>query len=594
MSLYQAPVRDMRFHIDEVFDFPSHYEGFAQGLEASPDIVTAVLDGAARFAEEVLAPIDATGDAVGCTWKEGEVTTPPGFKEAYQEYIANGWTTLSMPENLGGQGLPSSLAGFCMEMLCSANHSWTMYPGLSMGGIQTIAAHATDELKSQYLPKLIAGNWSATMCLTEAHCGSDLGLLRTKAVPADDGSYRISGSKIFISSGEHDLTDNIIHIVLARLPDAPPGIKGISLFLVPKYFPDRDGEVGERNKVQCGSIEHKMGINGNATCVINFDQATGYLISPPNKGMSCMFTFINESRMGVAQQALAKIEVSHQNSLRYARERVQFRATQRLDPDVPADPIIVHPDIRRMLYTQSAFAEGGRGLSYFLAMQTDLERYSDNTQVRDNAEQLLSLLTPIAKGFLSEVCQEATSYGVQIFGGHGYVKDNHQEQHLRDARITSIYEGTTGIQGLDLLGRKILASRGKALEPFLLVVNNYCQQHPSANFTASLQKQMQKWTALTGELGLKASQNPDEVNAAAYDFLMYSGYTVMAWIWAKSAAVAEAALEKNPTGSDADFYRGKLATARFYFERILPRTLALDASIRAGVETLPQWSVAAE
>ena len=356
MSQYQAPLRDMRFNIEEVFDFTSHYASFPQGREASPDIVTAVLESAAQFAEEVLAPLDAIGDKIGCTWHDGEVTTPPGFKEAYAEYIGNGWTTLAMPTELGGQGLPPSLAGFCMEIMCSANHAWTMYPGLSLGGIQTIAAHADDDLKRRYLPNLIAGTWSATMCLTEAHCGSDLGLLRTRATPTADGSYRISGSKIFISSGEHDLTDNIVHIVLARLPDAPPGIKGISLFLVPKFMVDEKGQRGSRNTVRCGSIEHKMGIHGNATCVINFDEATGYLISPPHKGMSCMFTFINESRMGVAQQALSQIEVSHQTALRYAHERVQFRASMRSNPDAAADPIIVHPDIRRMLLTQRAFA----------------------------------------------------------------------------------------------------------------------------------------------------------------------------------------------------------------------------------------------
>ncbi|MDP2139376.1 MAG: acyl-CoA dehydrogenase C-terminal domain-containing protein [Gammaproteobacteria bacterium] len=589
MSNYQAPLRDMKFHTDEVLDFPAHYSGFAQGQEASPDIVTAILESAAQFAEEVLAPLDKVGDEIGCQWHDGEVTTPPGFKAAYAEYIANGWTTLSMPVELGGQGLPASLSGLCMEIMCTANHAWTMYPGLSMGGIQTIAAHADDSLKQLYLPSLIAGQWSATMCLTEAHCGSDLGLLRTRATPSADGSYRITGSKIFISSGEHDLTDNIVHIVLARLPDAPPGIKGISLFLVPKFMVTESGKVGSRNTVRCGSIEHKMGIHGNATCVINFDDAVGYLISPPNKGMSCMFTFINESRMGVAQQALAQIEVSHQNALRYARDRVQFRGTVRRNPEAQADPIIVHPDIRRMLFTQKAFAEGGRALSYFLAKQADLERYSDNADVRENADALLSLLTPVAKGFLSEVAMEATSYGIQIFGGHGYVREWGQEQHFRDARITSIYEGTSGIQGLDLLGRKILASGGQALAPFVMLVSGFCQQNPSGTWTADVQKHLQEWTALTAELGQKAMQNPDEVNAAAYDYLMYSGYTVLAWIWAQADNVANAALQKDPSDQEAEFYHGKIATARFYFERILPRTLALAVSMRSGVENLPEF-----
>ncbi|MCB1666577.1 MAG: acyl-CoA dehydrogenase C-terminal domain-containing protein, partial [Pseudomonadales bacterium] len=376
----------------------------------------------------------------------------------------------------------------------------------------------------------------------------------------------------------------------ARLPDAPPGIKGISLFLVPKFMVDAQGNVGARNSVRCGSIEHKMGIHGNATCVINFDEARGYLISEPHKGMGAMFTFINESRMGVAQQGLAQMEASHQNALRYAHERVQFRGTKRDNPDAAADPIIVHPDIRRMLFTQKAFIEGGRALSYFLAMQTDHERYSDDDALKAEADALLSVLTPIAKGFLSEVSVEATSYGIQIFGGHGYIREWGQEQHFRDARITSIYEGTSGIQGLDLLGRKILASGGKALEPFVKLMLGFCQANPGSPYTPALQKQVQDWIALTKELGAKAMQDADEVNSAAYEYLMYSGYTVLAWIWAQAAVVASKALEAKPV--DAEFYEAKLHTARFYFERLLPRTLALAAGIRAGVGTLPPFPAA--
>ncbi|MDX1492123.1 MAG: acyl-CoA dehydrogenase C-terminal domain-containing protein [Pseudohongiellaceae bacterium] len=591
MSQYKAPLRDMRFCIDEVLDFPTHYKSFAQGEEATPDLVEAILENAAQFAEEVLAPLDSIGDSEGCQWNDGEVTTPTGFKEAYDTYISNEWIGLSMPQEVGGQGLPSSLAGLCMEIFCGANHAWTMYPGLSMGGIQTIMAHASDELKALYLPKLIAGKWSATMCLTEAHCGSDLGLLRTKATPNDDGSYSISGSKIFISSGEHDLTENIIHIVLARLPDAPPGIKGISLFLVPKFNVDTNGECDERNKVKCGSIEHKMGIHGNATCVMNFDDAKGYLISPPHKGMSRMFTFINESRMGVAQQALAQMEASHQSALAYAKDRVQFRGVNRSNPDADADPIIVHPDVRRMLYTQKAFAEGGRALSYYLAMQADREHYLSDEQSKAQAEQTLSLLTPIAKGFLSEVCMEATTYGIQVFGGHGYIKEWGQERHFRDARITSIYEGTTGIQGLDLLGRKILASKGKMLQDFIGTVMEFCQENPASPYTQKLQEQMQQWAALTQQIGAKALRNPDEVNAAAYDYLMYSGYCVFAWIWAQSAAVARRALDAGAQGNDKEFYQQKLATAEFFYTRLLPRTNGLAMSIQAGTDTLPSFAL---
>ena len=437
---------------------------------------------------------------------------------------------------------------------------------------------------------MVEGRWAGTMCLTEAHCGSDLGLLRTRATPRTDGTYDISGTKIFISSGDHDLTENIVHIVLARLPDAPEGVKGISLFLVPKLWVTKDGvaddgTIGAANNVSCGSIEHKMGIHGNATCVINFDNSRGYLISAPHKGMAAMFTFINESRLGVAQQGHGHIEASFQGALRYARERLQMRAPIRALPDKPADPIIVHPDVRRMLLTQKAFAEGGRLFNYYLAQLVDLHHASDDAEERERAETELALLTPIAKGFLTEISLEATSNGVQIFGGHGFISEWGMEQEYRDTRITAIYEGTNGIQALDLLGRKILASGGQILQPFLRRIEKLCQQnHPEAlqPLIQKLSENLKLWVALTQEIGATAVKNPDAVGAAAYDYLMMAGYTTLAYFWAESAVVATAALGNG----DQDFYRAKLATAKFYFERILPRNISLAASIRSGSDNV--------
>ncbi len=583
MTTYKAPLRDIQFAMNEVLRFDQHFQTLPGAEDATPDTLAAIIEEAAKFCEQVISPLNAVGDEEGCSWRDGQVSTPSGFKHAYEQFIEGGWSSFAQESVYGGQGLPASLSAVLYELLTSANHAWAMYPSLTWGAIKTITAHASDELKQRFLPPMVEGRWSGTMCLTEPHCGSDLGLLRTKAVPNDDGTHAISGTKIFISAGDHDLTENIIHIVLARLPDAPEGVKGISLFLVPKFRVDEDGSVGAANGVSCGSIEHKMGINGNATCVLNFDGARGYLISPPHKGMSAMFTFINESRLGVAQQGHGHIEASFQKALNYARERLQMRAPIRVLPDKPADPIIAHPDVRRMLLTQKAFSESGRLLNYYCAQLVDISHASDSSSERQRAETELALLTPIAKGFLTEISLEATSNGVQVLGGHGFIKEWGLEQEYRDTRITAIYEGTNGIQALDLLGRKILPSGGKILEPFLGRIQAFCEQrHGDVTnaLTKPLSEQLALWVALTREIGAAVQHDADAVGAAAYDYLMVAGYTTLAYFWAESAAVAERALAEQR--GDADFYNAKLATARFYFERLLPRNLTLAATIRAG------------
>ncbi len=594
MPEYKAPLRDIQFAFNEVLRFDQHYRNLPGAEEATPETLAAIVEEAAKFSEQVINPLNASGDRDGCKWQDGKVTTPPGFKQAYERFIEGGWPQMAQQVAYGGQGLPASMSAVLYEMMTSANHAWAMYPSLTWGAIKTITAHASDELKQRFLPPMVDGRWSGTMCLTEAHCGSDLGLLRTKAVPRNDNTYDISGTKIFISAGDHDFTDNIIHIVLARLPDAPEGVKGISLFLVPKLWVNEDGSSGAANGVSCGSIEHKMGIHGNATCVLNFDNARGYLISPPHKGMSSMFTFINESRLGVAQQGHGHIEASFQGALRYARDRLQMRAPVRVLPDKPADPIIAHPDVRRMLLTQKSLAEGGRLLNYYCAQLVDLAHESESPAERERAETELALLTPIAKGFLTEISLEATSHGVQILGGHGFIKEWGMEQEYRDARITAIYEGTNGIQALDLLGRKILPSGGKILAPFMRRIQEFCSRDHSPamqQFAGQLQEHVALWVALTREIGEAAQKNADAVGAAAYDYLMIAGYTTLAYFWAESAATAEAALKNG--SSDKAFYNAKLSTAKFYYQRLLPRNHSLAATIRSGAGSIMDMPVEA-
>ena len=590
MPEYKAPLKDIEFVMNDVLNFEQHYAGLPGGEEATPDLVNAILVEAAKFSEEILSPINQIGDQQGCTRHEdGSVTTPDGFKEAYQQYVEGGWPSLAHDVEFGGQGLPESLGSVISEMVGAANWSWGMYPGLSHGCMNTLSSHGTQEQKQAYLPKLISGEWTGTMCLTESHAGTDLGLLRTKAEPNDDGSYNISGTKIFISSGEHDMSDNIVHIVLARLPGAPKGTKGISLFIVPKFNIDEQGNVGDRNAVTCGSLEHKMGIHGNSTCVMNFDGAKGFLIGKENRGLNCMFTFMNTARIGTAIQGLTAAESSFQGALAYAKDRLQMRSLSGVkQPDSVADPIIVHPDVRRMLLTQKAFAEGNRALLYFGAQQNDIAHMSDNVEERKQAEDLLSFLTPIMKAFMTETGFESANHGVQVFGGHGFIAEWGMEQIVRDTRIAMLYEGTTGIQALDLLGRKVLMSQGELLKNFTKIVHQFVKGQADNSsmqeFTKPLADLNKEWGELTMEVGMKAMQNQDEVGAASVDYLMYSGYVTLAYFWAKMADVAQRKLTEGE--GDAAFYQAKIETARFYFARILPRTLSHAAMVKAGNSTL--------
>ncbi len=591
MPAYKAPLREIKFVMDELLDMPAHYASIpAYADVATPDMVDAIINEGAKFCENVLSPLNRVGDIEGCTRHEdGSVTTPTGFKEAYKQFVEGGWPSLAHEVDHGGQGLPESLGIVMSEMVGSSNWSWGMYPGLSHGAMNTIDLHGTDEQKHTYLSKLVSGEWTGTMCLTEPHCGSDLGILKTKAEPNADGSYAISGTKIFISAGEHDMADNIVHIVLARLPGAPEGTKGISLFIVPKFLPNEDGTPGERNAVTCGSIEHKMGIHGNATCVMNFDGAKGWLIGPENKGLNCMFTFMNTARIGTALQGSTAAEASYQGALAYAKDRLAMRSlTGPKAPEKAADPIIVHPDVRRMLLTQKAFAEGGRALVYLTAQQNDIVKKSEDEEARKAADEMLGFLTPIAKAFLTEVGYEATNLGVQVFGGHGFIAEWGMEQLVRDTKIACIYEGTTGIQALDLLGRKVLMTQGASLRNFTKLVHKFCQAEEANAELAHLVKPLaelnKEWGDLTMKIGMAAMKNREEVGSASVDYLMYSGYVTLAYLWAKMAKVAQEALANGT--SEEDYYKAKLATAKFYFARVLPRTKAHAASMLAGADTV--------
>ncbi|MGQ0335139.1 acyl-CoA dehydrogenase C-terminal domain-containing protein [Halomonas elongata] len=589
MPDYQAPLRDLRFVMDEMLDYPTHYAGLPGGEEATPDVVGAILEEGARFAREELLPLNQSGDLEGCLLEGGEVKTPKGFKEAYSRYVEGGWPGLAADPEQGGQGLPPSLAMVLSEMICATNLAWGMYPGLSHGAADALRHHGTEAQQASYLSKLVEGVWTGTMCLTEPHCGTDLGLIKTRAVPNDDDSYTLSGTKIFISAGDHDLAENIVHLVLAKLPDAPAGSKGISLFVVPKFLPDADGNPGERNGVSCGSLEHKMGIHGNATCVMNFDSARGFLVGKPHKGLACMFTMMNAARIGVGIQGLGLTEASFQNALAYARDRLQMRALSGAKAeDKPADPIIMHPDVRRMLLTQKAFAEGGRMLVLYAAQMVDVVERSDDTEQTERAETLLGLLTPIVKAFLTEVGFEATNEGVQVFGGHGFIQEWGMEQLVRDARITRLYEGTTGIQALDLLGRKVLMSQGETLKIFTKEIHKFCQAEEGnpdmAEFVRPLAKLNAEWGELTMGVGMKAMNDREEVGAASVDYLMYSGYVTLAYLFARAVKQAKSALAAGT--DDAAFYRAKVNTARFYYERLLPRTRAHVQMIQAGGESL--------
>tara|TARA_Y100001001_G_scaffold136473_1_gene137875 strand:- start:706 stop:2496 length:1791 start_codon:yes stop_codon:yes gene_type:complete len=586
----------MKFLLNDVFDYPTHYQGLASGENATPDIVDAILTECGRFCEEVLSPLYQSGDEEGCKLENGEVITPKGYKEAYQQYVMGGWQGLSAPEEFGGQGLPASMGLFKQEMMGTANWSFSMYPGLSLGAMNTIFLHGTDDQKQTYLVPLTEGRWGGTMCLTEPQCGTDLGQVKTRAEPQADGSYKLTGTKIFISSGEHDLTENIVHIVLARLPDAPKGTKGISLFIVPKFMPAADGGVGERNGVSCGSLEKKMGIKASATCVMNFDGATGYLIGPENQGLECMFTFMNTARIGTAIQGVGPAELSYQWALDYAKERRSMRALSgKKEPDQVADSLIHHGDVRRMLLTQKAIAEGGRAMLYYAARVADhmVEAHTaGDTEKAERYDDKLGFLTPILKGFLTELGCEAANLGMQVFGGHGYIREHGMEQIARDTRIATLYEGTTGIQALDLLGRKVLLmTQGGAVREFTFKVANFARKHLTDKrlrpMAVELLKLTAQWNVLTVRVMLAARKDRDVVSAAAYDFLMYSGYVSMAYMWLRQSAVAVDKLDNGGEESES-FYQTKLNTAEFYYERLLPRAQTHATSMLSPTRSLMQ------
>ena len=588
MHSYRAPLRDIRFVVHEVLDFEDHYRSFGRD-ELNRELLEGILEEGARFAEDLLAPTNRVGDEHGLVFESGRVRTPPGFKDAWDRYCHDGWITMTQHPRWGGQGLPGGFALGFSEMLVSGNMAWKMYSGLTESAAHTIEAHASEDLKQRYLPKMVAGEWTGTMCLTEAHSGTDLGLLSTRAEARPDGSFGITGTKIFISCGEHDLSRNIVHLVLARLTDAPAGTRGISLFLVPKLLPDASGEPGAANGVICGSIEQKMGIHASPTCVMHFNDATGWLVGKANEGLVCMFTMMNYARLGVGLQGQGLSELAWQASVAYARERRQGRSMSAVrSSEAAADPIIVHPDVRRMLLTQKAFVEGGRLLAFLTGREMDGAELNPDAEARRRSGELIAFLTPIVKAFLTDAAVEVASLAVQIHGGHGFIRETGVEQLLRDARITPIYEGTNGIQALDLLGRKVFGTGGRSqqamAERIRESISRFGAAPELAGFAADLARRVDRWDALTAALAKSATGNADEVGAAAVDYLQYSGYLCLGWCWLVAAGVALARVPE--AGADADFYRAKLATARHYFERLLPRADAHEAAARAGAAGL--------
>ena len=584
MPSYKAPLADIRFILNEVIDAPSLAQ-FAGYEEATAESVDTILDAAAQLCEEELFPLNQSGDLEGCLWHDGAVSTPSGFKGAYQTFREGGWTGLSCKTEFGGQGLPLLLNFVIDELVSSANMSLGMYPGLSHGCYNAIEKHASAELKQIYLPKLVDGSWTGTMCLTEPQCGTDLGLVRTKAEPLVSGGYKLTGTKIFISAGEHDLSDNIIHLVLARLPGAPAGIKGISLFLVPKFMVNADGSLGSRNTVACGSIEHKMGIKGSATCTMNFDNATGWLVGRPHKGMSAMFTMMNEARLAVGMQGLGLAEVAYQNAVIYAKDRLQGRGlTGVKSPDKAADPLIVHPDIRRNLLTMKALTEGCRALACWVGKELDIEAKHPDEKVRKLSGDFVALMTPILKSFLTDVGFDVANLGVQIYGGHGYIRDHGMEQYVRDARITQIYEGANGIQALDLVGRKLSEDYGRLARSFFHPAAAFIQAQQGNDdlkeFLPSFMSAFGKLQLSTLTVATRGFGNPDEAAAAATDYLRLFALVALGYMWLKMAQVAAKRLKE--AGDTAAFYDAKLKTARFYFAKIMPQVNSLNLAILAG------------
>ena len=589
MTIYQAPIQDFQFLLSSVlradqtlFDLP----GFE---EIDNEVATMVMEEAARVCEQVIHPLNGSGDQQGCQFDAGSVTTPDGFKAAYQTYTESGWSSLSLPPEHGGQGLPETLNFIVEEMTCSANTAFSLYSVLTRGAVNLLHAYASDELKSVYLDKMVAGTWTGTMCLTEPHAGTDLGLVKTKAVPQDDDSYALTGTKIFITGGEHDLTENIVHLVLARLPDAPAGVKGISLFLVPKIMPDAAGDPAEFNQVVCGSIEHKMGIKGSSTCVINFEGSKGYLVGELNKGLAHMFKLMNLARLAIGLQGLGLGELAYQNAVVYARERLQARALSGVkNPDGPADPIIVHPDVRRMLLTTRAYVEGCRALSLWTAMQLDTLHRHQDAQMREAANDFIELITPVFKAFFTDMGYEAATLCQQVFGGHGYIQETGVEQFVRDARIAQIYEGTNGVQALDLVRRKLFIHDGRLPARFFAQIQSDIDSHQgdetSREFVEPLAAALKRLQDLTGWLVDAGQGKPDELGAASTDYLRLFALTTLAWKWAKMGVAAK--------GLDDDFHQAKLATARYYFARLLPQIEGLDSGIRSGASWMMDFDEA--
>jgi alkylation response protein AidB-like acyl-CoA dehydrogenase len=599
MPMYKAPLRDIKFLMRDVLDYFPHYESLANGSDATPDMVDAILEGIATLSEEVLAPLNLSGDKEGCHFNAGVVTTPKGFKNAYKQYVAGGWQGLSFPKKYGGQDLPTSINLIKAEITGSANWSFSMYPGLSMGCINTVLEYGTDLQKKQLMAPLVSGQWSGTMCLTEPQCGTDLAQVKTKAeLNQEDGSYRLTGTKIFISAGEHDLTENIIHIVLARIPGAPKGIRGISLFIVPKVNIDSDGQLTNRNSVHCGSIEHKMGIRASATSVLNFDGATGYLIGKENEGLQAMFTFMNTARIGTALQGICHAEAAFQGSLAYAKDRQSMRALSgKKQPDDVADAIIWHPDVRKMLLTQRAIAEGGRAMIFHAAKIADKmfnATVAGDTKKQQAYDDELGFYTPILKGFITELGLESANLGMQVLGGHGYIHEHGMEQIARDARIATLYEGTTGIQSLDLLGRKVLmTNKGQSIRDFSKVIFSFAKPHlfsggPVGSMARTLCKRAVEWNVMTLRIMLGASKDRELVGSASVDYLMYSGYVMMGYFWALQAKKSAALLESGAGEESDEFYTSKIQTAEFYFDRLLPRASAHRKSAVSSTKSLMQ------